>query len=85
MEAIESTQADAIDTYAILRDGDFALFLIGRLISNFGLQTLTVAVGWELYERTHSALALGLVGLTEAVTIFLFTLPSGSGAQPTSA
>jgi len=38
---------------------------------------LTVAVGWELYGRTHSALALGLVGLTEAVAIFLFTLPAG--------
>jgi len=77
MSAIESSISMADEPYAILRDGDFALFLIGRLVSNFGLQMLTVAVGWELYERTHSALALGLVGLTEAVTIFLFTLPAG--------
>ncbi len=77
MKAIESVQANASEPYAILRDGDFALFLVGRLISNLGLQMLTVTVGWELYERTHSALALGLVGLTEAVTIFLFTLPAG--------
>ena len=38
---------------------------------------LTVAVGWELYERTHSALALGLVGLTQMAPMLLFTLPAG--------
>jgi MFS family permease len=38
---------------------------------------LTVAVGWELYERTHSALALGLVGLTQMAPMVLFTLPAG--------
>ena len=38
---------------------------------------LTVAVGWELYERTHSALSLGLVGLTNMAPMFLFTLPAG--------
>src|ERR1043166_8861224 len=65
------------DPYAIWRNGDFVRFLIGRLISSFGQQMLTVAVGWELYERTHSALALGFVGLTEVVSIVLFTLPAG--------
>ena len=63
--------------YAILRNGDFALFLVGRLISIFGQQMLTVAVGWELYERTHSALALGFIGLAEAVALLLLTLPAG--------
>ena len=38
---------------------------------------LTVAVGWELYERTHSTLALGLVGLTQMAPMVLFTLPAG--------
>src|SRR4051812_22685462 len=42
-----------------------------------GQQMLTVAVGWELYERTHSALNLGLVGLTNMLPMFLFTLPAG--------
>ncbi|MEO8427509.1 MAG: MFS transporter, partial [Verrucomicrobiota bacterium] len=42
-----------------------------------GQQMLTVAVGWELYERTHSALALGLVGLTQMVPMILLILPSG--------
>src|SRR5512147_580373 len=42
-----------------------------------GQQMLTVAVGWELYERTGSALALGLVGLTEMVGMVVLTLPAG--------
>ena len=37
--------------------------IVGRMASALGTQFVTVAVGWELYERTHSALALGLVGL----------------------
>jgi MFS family permease len=42
---------------------------------------LTVAVGWELYERTHSTLALSLVGLTQMLPIVLFTLPAGHVAD----
>jgi MFS family permease len=63
--------------YAVLRNRDFLLYLIGRLVASFGQQMLTVAVGWELYERTHSALALGLVGLTQMAPMLLLTLPAG--------
>jgi MFS family permease len=72
-----NTTAEPHEPYAILRNGDFVLFLVGRLVASFGQQMLIVAVGWELYERTHSALALGLVGLTEAIALLLFTLPAG--------
>src|SRR5262245_24037793 len=63
--------------YAVLRNRDFLLYLIGRFVASLGSQMLVVAVGWELYERTHAALALGLVGLTNVVPMFLFTLPAG--------
>ncbi len=65
------------DPYAVLRNRDVALYLIGRLAASVGQQMVTVAVGWELYERTHSALALGLVGLTQMLPMVLFTLPAG--------
>lgn len=42
---------------------------------------LTVAVGWELYERTGSALNLGLVGLTQFLPMVLLTLPAGHVAD----
>lgn len=38
---------------------------------------LQVALGWELYERTHSALALGLVGLATALPVLILALPAG--------
>ena len=63
--------------YEVLRNRNFFLYLIGRFAASMGQQMLTVAVGWELYERTHSALNLGLVGLTNMLPMFLFTLPAG--------
>jgi MFS family permease len=67
----------APNPYAILRNWDFLFYLIGRFVASFGQQMLTVAVGWELYERTHSSLLLGLVGLTVFVPMVLMTLPAG--------
>ena len=74
-------QAAGHDPYAVLRNRNVALYLVGRLAASLGQQMLTVAVGWELYERTHSALALGLVGLTQMVPMVLFTLPAGHVAD----
>lgn len=42
-----------------------------------GEQMLNVALGWELYVRTHSALALGFVGLALVLPIVLLSLPAG--------
>jgi MFS family permease len=69
------------DPYAVLRNRDVVLYLIARFVTSLGQQMLTVAVGWELYERTHSALALGLVGLTQMGPMVLFTLPAGHVAD----
>src|ERR1700690_2322992 len=65
------------DHYAGLRIRDFRLYLIGRLAAVFGQQMLTVAVGWQLYQRTHSPLALGIVGLVEMIAMVCCTLPAG--------
>ena len=65
------------DNYAVFRIRDFRLYLTGRLFAVIGAQMLTVAVGWELYERTNSALALGIVGLVEMVAMIACTLPAG--------
>ena len=67
--------------YAIFRNRDFTFYLLGRLVALFGQLMFAMAVSWELYERTGSALALGLVGLTQMVPMFLFTLPAGHVAD----
>jgi MFS family permease len=67
--------------YAVLRNRDFLVYLIGRFFASIGQQMLVFAVGWELYERTHSALALGLVGLAFMVPMIACTLPAGHVAD----
>jgi MFS family permease len=53
--------------YAALRERNFLYFLLGHILSVLGVQMQTVAVGWQLYEKTGSAWSLGLVGLVMAV------------------
>jgi MFS family permease len=65
------------DPYAAFRFGGFALFTAGNLLSITGRLMLAVAVEWELYARTHSATALGLVGLVIVVPVVTLSLPAG--------
>src|SRR5437870_5258178 len=65
------------DPYAAFRFADFSLFTAGNLLSITGRLMLAVAVEWEIYARTHSATALGLVGLVIAVPVVTLSLPAG--------
>lgn len=69
------------DPYAALRTRDFRLLELGAFISNLGWQMLTVAVGWEIYLRTRSPFALGIVGLVEVLPVMLLALPAGHAAD----
>src|ERR1700758_5746194 len=71
------TEPRTHDPYAAFRFGDFALFTAGNLLSITGRLMLAVAVEWEIYARTHSATALGLVGLVIAVPVVTLSLPAG--------
>jgi MFS family permease len=65
------------DPYAAFRSRGFSFFTAGNLLSIIGRQMLAVAVEWEIYNRTHSATALGLVGLVFAIPIVGLSLPAG--------
>ena len=65
------------DPYRALREPGFRRYLSGNIIGTLGSQMQGVAVGWELYERTHSPLILGLVGLVQVIPIILLFLPVG--------
>ena len=80
-EHVDQPLESAHDPYAVLRNRDLVLYLVGRFIASMGQQMLTVAIGWELYERTHKPLNLGLVGLTQMIPMILFTLPAGHVAD----
>ncbi len=76
-----SEPTPAPDRYAILRVRDFQLYVVSRFVVSFAQQMLGVAVGWEIFDRTHSALALGIVGLTQITPMLLLTLPAGHVAD----
>jgi MFS family permease len=82
-ETVDSTPIETIrrDAFAALRFRDFRLLFIGRFIWQFGEQMLNAAVGWEIYERTGSALALGVVGLAQVLPVILLALPAGHVAD----
>lgn len=67
--------------YAVLRNADYTRYLIGRLVASLGQQMLVVAIDWELYARTHSALPLAFVGLSLMVPMILCTIPAGHFAD----
>lgn len=69
------------DPYAALRHRDFRLFFIARILVVLAGEATNVAVGWLLYERTNSALALGLVGLVAGLPVILLALPGGHVAD----
>ncbi len=76
-----TTTQSSHDPYAALRSPGFRLFLTGNVLSVIGMQMQTVAVGWEIYKRTESNLALGLVGLVQFVPVIALALSAGRAAD----
>jgi len=71
----------APDPYAALRVTDFRRFILFLLGQTLATMMQGVVVGWQLYEVTRDPLALGLVGLAEAVPFIGFALPAGQLAD----
>lgn len=67
----------ASDSLIALRSPVVRRFAVGRIISVLGAQMVSVAVGWQLYERKNSAFALGVVGLVVLIPFVLLALPAG--------
>lgn len=69
------------DPYAPFREPPYALYMLGSIIALVGTRIQSVAVGWEMYQRTGEALALGMVGLVQAVPMMGLALPAGWAAD----
>ncbi len=59
----------------------FVLYFWARGFSEFSSQIAVVAVGWQLYALTDSALALGMVGLPQFIPTALLTFAAGHVAD----
>jgi len=69
------------DPYAAFRFRNFSFYAFGNLISAIGRLMLMVSIEWEIYARTNSATALGLVGLAIALPVVVLSLPAGHVAD----
>lgn len=67
--------------YASLKIADFRALLAGRLLGTIALQIQSIAVGWQIYALTKDPLALGLVGLSEALPAIGVALYAGHVAD----
>ncbi len=66
---------------SIRRHPAFVLYFFARTFASVALQMQVVAVGWQMYALTGSALDLGLVGLVQFIPSVAFLLFAGHAAD----
>ena len=69
------------DTYAALRIPNFRRYIVALFTLTLGLQIQGTVVGWQIYDLTHDPLALGLIGLAEALPAIGLSLFAGHFAD----
>lgn len=62
---------------ALLRHRAFLNFWFARVFGTIANQMQAVAIGWQVYEMTHSAFDLGLIGLAQFLPAIVLVLVSG--------
>lgn len=65
----------------LLSQPGLAAALTSRTLGAFSSQVQAVAVGWQVYALTHSAAALGFVGLAQFLPMVAFIFPAGHAAD----
>ncbi|GKQ55047.1 MFS transporter [Bradyrhizobium sp. Ce-3] len=65
----------------LFRHPPLLLFVASRCFSEFAYQIATVAIGWQVYALTGSAVYLGLVGLVQFIPNALLVFIAGHAAD----
>lgn len=74
----ETPAGEAAGVERVIRDHRaFTFFLIARAAATLAYQMCGVAIGWQMYDLTHSPLDLGLVGLVQFAPSLLLALYVG--------
>lgn len=69
------------DPYAALRIRLYRFYVLSYCVAVIGGQIQSAAIDWELYQRTNSALMLGMLGAVQFLPIALLSLPAGQVAD----
>jgi MFS family permease len=79
--ALRAFRTLAIDTRSLRESRPFRRLFIGQLISLIGRQITLVAVPFQVYALTRSPLAVGMLGLVQAVPLIAGSLAGGAIAD----
>ncbi len=66
---------------SLLHHRSFLLFWLASVASTIALQMQIVAVGWQVYQLTHSAFDLGIVGLVQFIPSLVLVFVVGHVAD----
>jgi MFS family permease len=73
----------AVDLTAFRQSRDLRLLTIGQAASSLGTQAALVAIPYQVFSQTHSALLVGLTGAAELVPLAAGALLGGAWADRT--
>jgi MFS family permease len=74
-------RAHLMDLTPLRVSRDFRRLFMGRSISEFGDEIVAVVVPFQVYQLTHSALAVGMLGLCQLIPVFVFPIVGGAFAD----
>lgn len=66
---------------AVLRNRNVSFYLSSRFLGTLAVQMQSVAVGWQVYQITHSLFDLGLIGLAQFAPFLILILWAGHVAD----
>jgi MFS family permease len=64
-----------------LRIPSFRNYLFARTLTTVATEMQSVAIGWQVYQLTHSFSKLGFIGLAQFLPFVLLVLPAGQVAD----
>ena len=70
-----------MDLTPLRESREFRLLFLGKSVSDFGDEIVATVVPFQVYQLTHSTLAVGLLGLCELVPVFVFPIVGGAFAD----
>src|SRR5918996_6426515 len=73
----------ALDLTPLRESREFRLLWLGEVVSHTGRHITVVALPFQVYNQTRSALAVGMIGLVQVVPLLVCSIVGGVVADAT--
>lgn len=78
---MQQAESPVSDRFAVFRNKSFMRYWLARFLSAFGMQVISVAVGWQIYDLTRDPFDLGLIGLVQFLPALVLILVTGAASD----